>query len=102
MKAAEADYGVKSRLILASVVGLWDYAIPIAQLALKHKDIVCGVDIAGYENGHTYTTLKEKQQVTAYEFAIKHNIKRTAHAGEAVGPISVKNVNSYSLFCTLN
>lgn len=92
MKAGEKDFGVKSRLILACIVGLWDYAMPIAKMALKYKDIVCGIDVAGYENGHIYKTLKEKQQVMAYEFAVKHDIKRTAHAGEAVGPTSVKNV----------
>ena len=45
MIAGEKDFGVKSKLILASVVGLWDYAMPIAKLALKYKDFVCGVDI---------------------------------------------------------
>ena len=37
--------------------------------------------------------MKERQQVAAYEFAMKHNIFRTAHAGEAVGPSSIQNVS---------
>ena len=45
MIEGEKDFGVKSKLILASVVGLWDYAMPIAKLALKYKEFVCGVDI---------------------------------------------------------
>jgi len=91
MIEGEKVFGVKSKLILASVVGLWDYAMPIAKLALKYKEFVCGVDIAGYENGHIYNSVKERQQVAAYEFAMKHNIFRTAHAGEAVGPSSIQN-----------
>ena len=94
MIAGERDFGVKSRIILCSVVGLWDYAIPVAHLALKYKEFVCGIDIAGYENGHVYSSPKERQQIKAYEFARKHGIKRTAHAGEAVGPSSVTNVIS--------
>ena len=49
--------------------------------------------LAGYENGHIYNSVKERQQVAAYEFAMKHNIFRTAHAGEAVGPSSIQNVS---------
>ena len=45
MIEGEKVFGVKSKLILASVVGLWDYAMPIAKLALKYKEFVCGVDI---------------------------------------------------------
>ena len=45
MIEGEKVLGVKSKLILASVVGLWDYAMPIAKLALKYKEFVCGVDI---------------------------------------------------------
>lgn len=92
---AYEDYGVKCRLILANVVGLWEYALPIIDLATRHPDIVVGIDVAGYENGHIYKTKKEKLFIAAFNKAKELGIHRTAHAGEAGGPSSVKNV------CTL-
>ena len=74
-----------------------DVAMPLAEMALRHKDIVCGIDVAGYENGHVYETPKEMLQVEAYQFAEKHGIRRTAHAGEAAGASSVTNVSNFHL-----
>ncbi|CAG5106899.1 Oidioi.mRNA.OKI2018_I69.chr1.g3050.t1.cds [Oikopleura dioica] len=92
---AYEDYGVKCRLILANVVGLWEYALPIIDLATRHPDIVVGIDVAGYENGHIYKTKKEKLFITAFNKAKELGIHRTAHAGEAGGPSSVKNALLY-------
>lgn len=94
MDAGERQFGVKSKLILCSIVGLWDYAVPIAHMAVKYRDYVCGVDVAGYENGHVYKTRKEKQQIEAFKIARENGISRTAHAGEAPhagGPTSIQN-----------
>ena len=96
MDAGERQFGVKSKLILCSIVGLWDYAVPIAHMAVKYRDYVCGVDVAGYENGHVYKTRKEKQQIEAFKIARENGISRTAHAGEAPhagGPTSIQNVS---------
>jgi adenosine deaminase len=90
---AHEDYGVKCRLILANVIGLWEYAMPIIDLAIKHSDIVVGIDVAGYENGHIYKTKKEKLFIAAFDKAKELGIHRTAHAGEAGGASSIKNVS---------
>jgi adenosine deaminase len=45
---------------------------------------VCGLDIAGDEAGYELD-----EHVPAFEYAISHNIYRTAHAGEARGAASV-------------
>jgi len=92
---AHEDYGVKCRLILANVIGLWEYAMPIIDLAIKHSDIVVGIDVAGYENGHIYKTKKEKLFIAAFDKAKELGIHRTAHAGEAGGASSIKNALLY-------
>ena len=60
----------------------------------QYSDIVVGIDIAGYENGHIYKTDKELLMVAAMEYCKENGINRTVHAGETpAGASSVKNVS---------
>ena len=65
--------------------------VRVAELCTKYSSFVVGIDIAGIENGHVYETEDEKLQVQAMNYAIKHGINRTVHAGERGGPQSVRN-----------
>lgn len=60
----------------------------------QYSDIVVGIDIAGYENGHVYKTDKELLMVAAMEYCKENGINRTVHAGETpAGASSVRNVS---------
>ena len=65
----------------------------VAELCVKYKSFVGGIDIAGSENGHVYETEDELLQVKAMQYCIEHGIKRTVHAGErkVCGSQSVRN-----------
>jgi len=92
IKLGEEKFGVKARLILCNVVGFGDYALRVAQLCKQYSDIVVGIDIAGYENGHVYKTEKELLMVAAMEYCKENGINRTVHAGETpAGASSVRN-----------
>lgn len=79
---------IKVRTILCCIVPLPQFSKTIAQLCLDFKDDgVVGIDIAGSEN---YSKKKDFQpHIDAFQFCLKHNIRRTAHAGEAQGAASV-------------
>ena len=66
----------------------------MAKLCKQYSDIVVGIDIAGYENGHIYKTDKELLMVAAMEYCKENGINRTVHAGETpAGASSVRNVS---------
>ncbi len=67
-------YGVASLSLVRSVVDARD------RLGLP----IVGFDLAGAEAGHP-----ARDHTAAYEFAHKHFIKKTVHAGEAYGPESI-------------
>ncbi len=67
-------YGVASLSLARSVVDARD------RLGLP----VVGFDLAGAEDGHPAS-----DHVEAYEFAHRHFMKKTVHAGEAYGPESI-------------
>lgn len=57
-----------------------------AELVKEYEDRkVVGLDLAGDEKGFSL-----ESHIPAYRFAMNSNIHRTAHAGEACGPESVK------------
>lgn len=57
-----------------------------ARLVNQFKnDRVVGLDLAGDEKGFSL-----KEHINAYEYALNHGLHRTAHAGEACGPHSVR------------
>lgn len=63
-----------------------EQSMQTATLIRDFKDrSVVGLDLAGDEKGHSL-----QQHIAAYRFAVNHGINRTAHAGEACGPYSVK------------
>ena len=68
----------------------------------QYSDIVVGIDIAGYENGHIYKTDKELLMVAAMEYCKENGINRTVHAGETpAGASSVRNV-SFSVLVNIS
>lgn len=79
---------IKVRTILCCIVPLPMISKDIAKLCLEFKDDgVVGIDIAGSED---YSDNKQFQpHIDAFQFCRKHNIRRTAHAGEAQGAESV-------------
>ena len=57
-----------------------------AKLVEEYRDSpVAGLDLAGNEKGFSLD-----EHIAAYRFAQEHNLHRTAHAGEACGPESVR------------
>ncbi len=63
-------------------------SLELAQAAVAIRDEyglpIVGFDLAGQENGYP-----ADDHVPAYQFAHKHFIKKTVHAGEAYGPESI-------------
>jgi len=79
---------IKVRTIFCCIVPLPMISMDIARLCLEFKnDGVVGIDIAGDENYKTQAALQP--HIDAFQFCKKHNIHRTAHAGEAEGADSV-------------
>jgi adenosine deaminase len=88
-RAAEDMIGqtdVEVRLILCTLRHFTDtQSMLTAQLVKQFKGSrVVALDIAGDEAGYPL-----KPHIEAYRFAREHDLPRTAHAGEAVGPNSV-------------
>ena len=63
-----------------------DRGLEIAELATRHEDdLVAGFDIAGAEAG-----FPPGRQLEAFRYLEHHGVPYTIHAGEAVGPASVR------------
>lgn len=80
---------IKIRTILCCIVPLPMISMDIARLCVQFKDEgVVGIDIAGSENYEN--SKKYKPHYEAFAYCKKHNVHRTAHAGEAQGAKSVE------------
>lgn len=91
-KQAEKDFDIKSNLIIC---GLRQNEIQknmeLAQLAVDYKKKgVVAFDLAGEEFGRP-----AKNHIKAFEIAIKNNLCRTVHAGEADGSPSIADSIHY-------
>lgn len=89
----EKRYGVKIRLILCCINGLFQYSHDILRLCKKYlNEGVVGIDIAGnegaiaHEGGAEMYTAEEK---AIFVEAKNHGIHRTVHAGEMGPPANV-------------
>lgn len=89
---AEKDFNIKSGLIICGI-RQFDVQInkELAQLAVDYKNRgVCAFDMAGEEYGRP-----AKKHIPAFEIAIKNNLFRTVHAGEADGAHSIADSIHY-------
>lgn len=89
---AERDFNIKSNLIICSIRQL-DVQTnkELAQLAADYKNKgVTAFDMAGEEYGRP-----AKAHIHAFEIAIKNNLFRTVHAGEADGAHSIADSIHY-------
>ena len=91
-KQAEQDFNIKSNLIIC---GLRQNSVhenmELAQLAVSYKNKgVTAFDLAGEELGRP-----AKNHIKAFEIAIKNNLSRTVHAGEADGAHSIADAIHY-------
>lgn len=85
-KQAEKAFGIKSGII---VCGLRQNSpmqnLELAKLAVEYKEKgVVAFDLAGEELGRPAL-----DHIKAFDFAFKHNLSRTVHAGEADGAHSI-------------
>jgi len=87
VKEGIAQTDIEARIILATLRHFdEEKSMATAKLANQFKGTyVVGIDIASDEAGYPVDA-----HIKAFEYAIKHGIHRTAHAGEACGPESVK------------
>ena len=83
---ASKESGIEARLILCSLRHFAEeQALETVRLVEKFRGTsVVALDIAGDEAGFPITP-----NVAAFEYAAKHGLARTAHAGEALGAGSV-------------
>lgn len=79
--------GVEARLILCTLRHFTaEQSLEAARLAVEARgSLVVGLDIAGDEAGHSLDAHEP-----AFALAAEHGVHRTAHAGEASGPASVR------------
>ena len=88
---------IKIRTILCCIVPLPMISMDIARLCVQFKDEgVVGIDIAGSENYEN--SKKYKPHYEAFAYCKKHNVHRTAHAGEAQGNILSYSCNLYTVW----
>ena len=81
------ETGVKAGIILCTLRHFSENeSLQTVELVKKYinSSPVAGFDIAADEGGYTIDANKE-----AFLYAIKHDLPRTAHAGEAKGPASI-------------
>ncbi|NPD46836.1 MULTISPECIES: adenosine deaminase [unclassified Lentimicrobium] len=91
-KQAEKDFDIKSNLIICGLrQNKVQKNMELAQLAVDYKNKgVVAFDLAGEEYGHP-----AKNHMKAFEIAIKNNLCRTVHAGEADGAHSIADSIHY-------
>jgi adenosine deaminase len=86
VERSSLETGIEARLILCTLRHFdREQSLETAELieAFRGSRVVA-LDLAGDEAGYPITA-----HVKAYEYAQQHNLFRTAHAGEALGPESV-------------
>ena len=84
---AEQDHGVIGRVIVCAIRNMApEVSRELAELAVafRHRGVV-GFDLAGGEAGHPASV-----HVEAFEYARKHDLACTCHAGEGDGSDSVR------------
>ena len=89
-----SDTGIKARIILCTLRHFSEkeslQTVKLVKIFIDNSP-VAGFDIAADEGGYTIDANKE-----AFLFAIKHDLPRTAHAGEARGPESIwETINNF-------
>lgn len=88
------ETGIKAGIILCTLRHFSEKeSLQTVKLVKRFIDSspVAGFDIAADEGGYTIDANKE-----AFLYAIKHNLPRTAHAGEAKGPESIwETINNF-------
>jgi adenosine deaminase len=88
LSRGEAEFGTIARFITCSLRH-WDPArsLEAAEAAVRHKDLgVVGFDLAGAE-----AEFSAAAHAAAFEYARKHLLRVTCHAGEAAGPASIRS-----------
>ena len=86
LERAEAETGTKTGLIVCGIRTLPPaVSLELAQAAVDYRDAgVVGFDLAGAERGHP-----ARQHRAAFEYAARHGLACTCHAGEGDGPDSI-------------
>mgnify|MGYP003332646271 CR=1 FL=1 len=85
-KLAENEFGIISGIILCGMRHDAKNVINVADLAVEHKDLIIGFDIAGPELGFMPSLFKD-----SFKKVIENNINVTIHAGEGAGVDSIKD-----------
>ncbi|MFB9994725.1 adenosine deaminase [Deinococcus oregonensis] len=87
VKRGIAETGVQARVLLCTLRHFSEaQSLETAELALAFRGShVVGIDLAGDEAGFPL-----EAHIAAFEFAERHGLARTAHAGEARGASSVR------------
>ncbi|MGV3617811.1 MAG: adenosine deaminase [Fimbriimonas sp.] len=85
----EQELGITMRLILDIVRGdhTPERALEVAKWAVEARDIVCALGLAGIERAVPASIYKE-----AFDYAHANGLPVLPHAGETVGPESVREV----------
>ena len=87
IKRATSKYGIYVNSILCCLRSYPEWSYDIARLCIKYRNQgVVGIDIAGDEKIYSDHLHKD-----AFNFAHKHHINITAHAGESGGTDSIKS-----------
>jgi adenosine deaminase len=87
LRRAEAEADVRTGVIVCALRHLDpDVSVELAELAIAYKDRgVIAVDLAAGEAGNPAS-----MHAHAFHIAAKHDLSRTVHAGEAFGPVSIR------------
>ena len=85
-KLAENEFGIVSGLILCGMRHDANNVITVADLAVEHKELIIGFDIAGPELGFMPSLFKD-----SFKKVIENNINVTIHAGEGAGVDSIQD-----------
>ncbi len=87
LRRAEAEVEARAGVIVCALRHLHpDVSIELAELAVAYKDRgVIAVDLAAGEAGNPAS-----RHVEAFHIAAVHDLSRTVHAGEAFGPVSIR------------
>ncbi|XP_023690856.1 adenosine deaminase [Paramormyrops kingsleyae] len=86
LKEGEKAFGIKARSILCCMRHMPNWSMEVIEMCKKYRnDGVVAIDLAGDESLNCVANPGHRK---AYEEAVRSNIHRTVHAGEA-GPASV-------------
>ncbi len=86
LRRAAAETGTKTGLVVCGIRTLPpSVSLELARVAVDYKDAgVVGFDLAGAERGHP-----AREHRAAFEYAARHGLGCTCHAGEGDGPDSI-------------